>query len=57
MESFCSGDVGLSSCTFLLACQVMKDFGGVNDDATKEAFITACAKFVDMEVLRKKIVC
>ena len=49
------GDVGLSPCTFLLACQVMKDFGGVNTDATKEAFIAACAKFGDMEVLRKKI--
>ena len=51
------GDVGLSPCTFLLACQVMKDFGGVNTDATKEAFIAACAKFGDMEVLRKKITC
>ena len=51
------GDVGLSPCTFLLACQVMKDFGGVNADATKEAFIAACAKFGDMEVLRKKITC
>ena len=51
------GDVGLSPCTFLLACQVMKDFGGVNADTTKEAFIAACAKFGDMEVLRKKITC
>ena len=38
-----SGDVGLSPCTILLACQVMKDFGGVNTDATKEAFIAAYA--------------
>ena len=35
----------------------MKDFGGVNADARKEAFIAACAKFGDMEVLRKKITC
>ena len=35
----------------------MKDFGGPNADATKEAFIAACAKFGDMEVLRKKITC
>ena len=33
----------------------MKDFGGVNADTTKEAFIAACAKFGDMEVLRKKM--
>ena len=52
-----SGDVGLSPCTFLLACQVMKDFRGLNADATKEAFSAACAKFGDMEVLRKKITC
>ena len=35
----------------------MKNFRGVNADATKEAFIAACAKFGDMEVLRKKITC
>ena len=35
------GDVGLLPCTFLLVCQVMKDFGGVNADAMKEAFIAA----------------
>ena len=29
------GDVGLSPSTFMLACQVMKDFGGVNADATR----------------------
>ena len=51
------GDVGLSPCTFLLACQVMKDFGSINADAVKEEFIAACAKFGDMEVLRKKITC
>ena len=51
------GDAGLSPCTILLACKVMKDFGGVNADATKEAFIAACTKFGDMEVLRKKITC
>ena len=56
-KSLVSGDVGLSPCTFLLACQVMKDFGGVNADTTKEAFIAACAKFGDMEVLRKNITC
>ena len=50
------GDVGLSPCTFLLACQVMKDFRSVNADAMKE-FIAACAKFGDMEVLRKKVTC
>ena len=51
------GDEGLSPCTFLLACHVMKDFGGRNADSTKEAFIAAYAKFGDMEVLRKKITC
>ena len=51
------GDVGLSPCTFLLACQVRKDFGGVNADAMKETFMAACATFGDMEVLRKKITC
>ena len=35
----------------------MKDFEGVNADATKEVFIAACAKFGDMEVLRKNIFC
>ena len=35
----------------------MKNFRGVNADVTKEAFIAACAKFGDMEVLRKKITC
>ena len=49
------GDVGLSPSTFLLACQAMKDFGGVNADAKKEAFIAACAG--DMEVFKKKITC
>ena len=51
------GYVGLSSCKFLLACQVMKDFEWVNVDTTKKAFIAACAKFGDMEVLRKNITC
>ena len=51
------GDVGLSPCTFSLACQIMKDFGGVIAVTTKEAFITACAKFGDVEVLREKITC
>ena len=51
------GDLGLSPCTFSLACQIMKDFGGVIAVTTKEAFIAACAKFGDMEVLRKKITC
>ena len=51
------GNVGLSPCTFLLACQIIKDFGRVNADAMKEAFIAACAKFADMEVLRKNITC
>ena len=51
------GNVGLSPCTLLLACQVIKDFGRVNADATKKAFIAACAKFADMEVLRKNITC
>ena len=51
------GDVGLFPCTFLLACQAMKNFGGVNDDATKGIFIAACTKFGDMEVLSKKITC
>ena len=49
-------DVGLCPCIFLLPCH-MKDIGGANADATKEAFIAACAKFGDMEVLRKKITC
>ena len=49
------GDVGLSPSTFLLACQVMKDFGGANADVKKEAFIAACAGH--MEVLKKKITC
>ena len=49
------GDLGLSPCTFLLACQVMKDFGGDNADMAKETFIAACAKFGNMEVLRKKM--
>ena len=49
------GDVELSPYIFLLASQVLKDFGGVNADVTKKAFIAACTKFGDMEVLRKKI--
>ena len=35
----------------------MKDFWGVNADGTKEAFIAACVKFGDMEVLRKRTTC
>ena len=49
------GDVGLSSFTFLFACQVMKDFEEVNVDTMKKAFIAACDKFGEME--HKKIPC
>ena len=41
----------------MLAGQVIKEFGGVNAEATKEAFITVYDKLGDMEVLRKKINC
>ena len=50
------GAVGLSPCTFVSLSNYERLRRGYADE-TKEAFIAACAKFGDMEVLRKKINC
>ena len=50
-------DVGVLPCTFLLACQSLKEFGGAGAGAVRDGMLDACSRFLEFEELKKKVVC
>ena len=46
-------DVAVLLCTFLLACQSLKEFGGAGADAVRDGMLDACSRFLEFEELKK----